>query len=391
MRRTDVIVVVGGGPAGALAAAELARGGRNVILFDEKLAWEKPCGGGITHKALIQFPFLQETSVERNVVDSCEFISPAGRRTTMPLDKPVAIFSRRVLNGMLLDRAAQAGAELHRQRVTMIERQNSRFLLATKSGTVTADFVVLAAGARNSFRAQFYKAFEPADLMATVGYYIPGSSRRMQIRFMDGIDGYIWTFPRSDHYSAGICGRMDDVPTSELRRLLEEFLAKEGYSLEGARLYAHVLPAARASTLKRLRVTGEGWAMVGDSAGFVDPVTGEGLYYALRSGDLLAKAILRGRPESYADLVKQDFLPELIEGAKYAERFFHGTFLGETILERMIQFAAESSSFRHLLGDLFAGAQGYVGLKARCYRTLPHVVRDFVASVGGWDGGPATA
>ncbi len=184
---------------------------------------------------------------------------------------------------------------------------------------------------------------------------------------------------------------MDHVPTSALRRRLEVFLAEEGYSLDGAQLYAHVLPAPRASTLKRLRVSGEGWAMVGDSAGFVDPVTGEGLYYALRSGDLLAKAILRGRPEAYADMVKEDFLPELIEGAKYADRFFHGTFLGETILERMIQFAAESPSFRDLLGDLFAGVQGYVGLKARCYRTLPRVVRDFVASVGGWSGGSATA
>ncbi len=127
--------------------------------------------------------------------------------------------------------------------------------------------------------------------------------------------------------------------------------------------------------------------MVGDAAGFVDPVTGEGLYYALRSGELLARALLAGRPEEYEDLVRQDFLPELIEAAKYSERFFHGMFLGETVLERMIQFAAESASFRELLSDLFSGAQGYVGLKARCYRTLPGVLRDFVGSVGGWASG----
>ncbi len=384
MHRNEVIAVVGGGPAGAVAAAELARGGRKVVLFDEKLAWEKPCGGGITHKALVQYPFLQEASVDRNVVASCEFISPAGRRTTMPLSKPLAIFSRRVLNSILLDRARASGAELHRERVIAIERRDGVFELRTRNSQLRASFVVLAAGARNPFRAQFYKPFDPADLMATFGYFIPGSSKSMQIRFMDGVDGYIWTFPRRDHFSAGICGRIGDVPTSELRTRLEDFLNREGFSFEGAQMYAHVLPAPRAATLKRIRPQGDGWAMVGDSAGFVDPVTGEGLYYALRSGELLAKAILAGRPEKYEELVKQDFLPELVEAARYAERFFHGTFLGETILERMIQFAAESASFRELLCDLFSGAQGYIGLKSRCYRTLPGVVRDFVGSVGGW-------
>lgn len=384
MRRCDLIAIVGGGPAGAVAAAELARAGRKVVLFDEKLAWEKPCGGGITHKALAQYPFLREATVECNTVGTCEFISPAGRRTTVQLDKPIAIFSRRVLNGMLLDRAQSAGVELHRERVTAIERQNSHFVLRTPQTETQAAYLVLAAGARNSFRAQFFEAFDPADIMATVGYYIPGSSGSMQIRFMNGIDGYIWTFPRRDHYSAGICGRMRDVPASELRRRLEEFLTSEGLPFENAQMYAHILPAPRATTLKHMRAQGDGWAMVGDSAGFVDPITGEGLYYAMRSGDLLAQALLAGRPETYGEMVKQDFLPELIEGSRYAQRFFHGTFLGETILERMIQFAAESSSFRGLLSDLFAGTQGYIGLKRRCYRTLPRVVRDFVASVGGW-------
>lgn len=382
--RSDPIAIVGGGPAGAMAAAKLAAGGRKVILFDEKLAWEKPCGGGITHKALTEYPFLRDAHAEHNIVGACEFISPAGRRTTMELNKPLAIFSRHVLNGLLLDRASSAGAKLIRERVTAIERQNGTLLLRTPTGTLSASFVVIAAGARNQFRAQFCSHFAPADLMATFGYFIPGTSRKMQIRFINGIDGYIWTFPRTDHLSAGICGRINDVPTSELRRVLEEFLTEEGLSFGHATPYAHVLPALRAASLKRCRCQGEGWALVGDAAGFVDPVTGEGLYYALRSGDLLAQAILAGRHHKYEDVVRKEFLSELIEAAHYADRFFHGTFLGESILERMIQFAAESASFRELLCDLFAGTQGYLGLKGRCYRTLPRVLREFVGSVGGW-------
>ncbi len=385
MNGRDVIAVVGGGPAGALAAEMLAHAGRNVVLFDEKLAWEKPCGGGITQKALQQYPFLHDATVQRNMVSACEFISPSGRRTTLELDQPIAIFSRRILNSLLLDRAQRSGADLRNERVTAIERVNSHFAVHAANTTVHANFVVLAAGARNSFRSQFYQAFQPADLMATVGYFIPGSSTAMQIRFLPRLDGYIWTFPRCDHFSAGICGRMNEIPTAELRRQLDSFLAQENYSLTGATVYAHILPAPRASTLKRIRPVGDGWALIGDAAGYVDPITGEGLYYALRSADLLAQAIISGKPQSYYDLLHRDFLPDLIEGAHYAERFYHGTFLGEHILERMVQFASESAKFGDLLRDLFSGAQGYIGLRSRAYRSLPRVICDFVASVGGWN------
>jgi geranylgeranyl diphosphate/geranylgeranyl-bacteriochlorophyllide a reductase len=384
MPEYDLIAVVGGGPAGALAADILARSGRKTVIFDEKLAWEKPCGGGITQKALTQYPFLHDATVQRNMVAACEFISPAGRRTTLELDRPIAIFSRQILNSLLLKRARESGAELHRERVTSITRVNSHFAVTTPSTTVNATYVIVAAGARNSFRAQLYQPFEPADLMATVGYFIPGSSTAMQVRFLPGLDGYIWTFPRCDHYSAGICGRMNEIPTAELRRQLDTFLAQENYSLTGATVYAHILPAPRASTLKRIRPSGDGWALIGDAAGYVDPITGEGLYYALRSADLLAQAIIADKPQKYYDLLLRDFLPDLIEGARYAERFYHGTFLGEHILERMVQFAGESAKFRDVLRDLFSGAQGYIGLRSRAYRSLPRVICDFVASVGGW-------
>ncbi|MBO0910393.1 MAG: NAD(P)-binding protein, partial [Acidobacteria bacterium] len=78
MQVCERTAVVGGGPAGALVAAALARGGREVLLFDEKLAWEKPCGGGLTGKALARWPFLGEAGVERNWIDRCELVAPSG-------------------------------------------------------------------------------------------------------------------------------------------------------------------------------------------------------------------------------------------------------------------------------------------------------------------------
>src|SRR5208337_5282326 len=132
------IAIVGGGPAGSLAASQLGMAGREVLLFDEKLAWEKPCGGGHTHRALQQYPFLAEATdydngdpVEHNPVDDCELISPPGQRVQFRLQYPVAIFSRLALNGLLLDRAKQAGADIHKERVTRIERTGEDWRLVT--------------------------------------------------------------------------------------------------------------------------------------------------------------------------------------------------------------------------------------------------------------------
>jgi len=116
MRTQPPIAIVGGGPAGALAGALLAAGGRDVLLFDEKLAWEKPCGGGLTHKALQQYPFLADAGSESNPVEHCELISPSGQRIRFHMQYPVAIFSRLALNGLLLERARRSGVELHQER-----------------------------------------------------------------------------------------------------------------------------------------------------------------------------------------------------------------------------------------------------------------------------------
>ena len=82
------IAIVGGGPAGAFAAEQVARAGFEVTLFDEKLAWEKPCGGGLTDKALVRWPFLREAGVERNWITDCELIAPTGRKASFRLDRP---------------------------------------------------------------------------------------------------------------------------------------------------------------------------------------------------------------------------------------------------------------------------------------------------------------
>ncbi len=398
MRAQRPIAIVGGGPAGALAGARLAAEGREVLLFDEKLAWEKPCGGGLTHKALQRYPFLADAGGESNLAGSnpvksnpvkqCELISPSGRRVRFHLRYPVAIFSRLALNRLLLERARHSGVELHQERVTRIartgiDRQND-WQLVTPQNEYQASYVILAAGARNPFRSQFFSPIAPADLMVTAGYFIPGRSSLMQIQFLKRITGYLWVFPRVDHVSAGITGKMGETSTLELRRTLEhwleaEWLKEHGLRLDGARFYSHILPSLRPQTFETLEVCGKDWAMIGDSAGLVDPITGEGLYYALRSAELCAGALLAGRPEDYRALLEEEVLPELMLAARVSERFYRGQVFGESILEQMVSLTTRSASFRDLMSDLFAGIQGYRDLRARLYRILPAVMAEGLA------------
>ena len=374
------IAIIGGGPAGAFAAAELARAGREVFLFDEKLAWEKPCGGGLTDKALARWPFVRDAQVERNWISDCELIAPSGRKVAFQLDRQIAIFSRLALNGLLLEQARDAGARVLRERITRMDGTPGDWHLQSSSGNHSADFVVLAAGARNPFRAQFSQALSPENFMVAVGFYIPGTGRVAQVKFVKGLHGYLWIFPRSDHFSAGICGRMKGKSTAELRLLLEDSLPEFGLGLEGARFYAHILPSFTAKTLQSAAFSGDGWAMAGDAAGFVDAITGEGLFYALRSAELLSQALLAGAPQSYPVLVKQDFLPELERASRIADRFYSGDWLGGSVLERMVQLTARSSRFRELMRDLFAGTQEYSDLRQRVQRSLLRIAIETMVS-----------
>jgi flavin-dependent dehydrogenase len=374
------IAIVGGGPAGALAGAILAAAGRQVHIFDEKLAWEKPCGGGLTHKALQQYPFLAEARSEHRDVAECELISPAGQRVRFPLQHPVAIFSRLALNGLLLERARAAGANIHRERVTRIEGRAGNWALTTTQGQHRASYLLLAAGARNPFRGQFAGPFAPDDLLVTAGYYLPISSPLMQVQFLSDISGYIWIFPRIDHVSAGIAGKMGETSTRALRQKMEQWLIQNGFSFEGTTFYSHIIPCLRTESLNSLAVSGDGWAMVGDSAGLVDPITGEGLYYALRSAELYAQALLTNQPQAYRAALEEEILPELRLAARVSQRFYKGCVFDESVPELMIKLTAHSPKFGELMSDLFAGIQGYRDLKSRLYRILPTVMAEGLAS-----------
>jgi len=366
------VAVLGGGPSGAFAAEKLAASGIRTIVFDEKLAWEKPCGGGLTWKAYSQYPFLTDGATPKKVVTDSVLTAPGSAPARLKLDHPILIYSRYDLNAMLLDRAQAAGAQLERTRVLGANRTATGWNIRTKNGSVDADFCIMAAGARNPLR-NLGTELTPSDAMTALGYFVPAERDHIDIEFFAGLAGYIWIFPRCGHLSVGICGK---EPAASLRARLERFMEERGISKVGATYYGHVLPSLESQAWKQNRIAGEGWMATGDAAGLVDPITGEGLYYALRSADLAAQAVISGAHSSYPKQLQQDISDDLEFASRLANHFFHGSFLWGSVTSRMIQFTRLSPTFRAMMQDLFAGTQPYLGLRERVFGNLTKSLRE---------------
>jgi flavin-dependent dehydrogenase len=373
------IAIIGGGPAGSTAAEKLATGwaGRGagahrVLVFEEKLGWEKPCGGGLTHKALRRYPFLAQATSGGNLLRDAEFIAATGDSIHFHLRSPLAIYSRATLNQLLLRRAEDAGAEVVVDRILRVRPASHGWEIEGRDKTYSADFVILAAGARSRLRQTFAEDFTPRDFMLTFGYYLRVPCECLRVQFYHKFEGYCWAFPRPDHVSVGIGAKMGEGTMGELRERLGVFLSACGYAPDPGRIYSHLLPSLSIESWKKLRLAGKGWALAGDAGGLVDPVTGEGIYYAMRSGELLAETLLEEVPHTYPERVRKDFGRCLALGARLTNFFYHGEFLGSGVTTRMVQFGRRSQKTLGLLQDLVDGTQSYPGLVLRLRKVLAH-------------------
>ena len=375
------VAVLGGGPAGSFAAERLAAAGMKVVIFDEKLAWEKPCGGGLTYKAYHEYPFLIDNDTPKRLVRETMIAAPEAGEEKMHLTHPLVIYSRMDLNRMLLKRAEQAGSAIEKTRVLGIERRERGWRLRTQAGIAEADFCIVATGARNSLR-EVGTEWSAKDTMSALGYYVSATQEQVDIQFLRGLEGYIWVFPRCGHLSVGICGKGE--PAQALRGRLEAYMDSRGIAWKGSPFYSHMLPSLESPGWKRNRVAGEGWLAVGDAGGLVDPITGEGIYYAMRSGDLASRVVtddahsLLAKADAYRALLSREFALDLEFAATLAKRVFLGRFMFNTVPARMIHFMRRSPRFRVLMQDLFAGTQPYLTLKSRLLRNLNGTLQEVV-------------
>ena len=292
-------VVIGAGPAGSVTAIHLARGGARVLLLDKAtFPRDKPCGGGLTLRAVRQLP-VDPAPVVEHEVDRMAFrlgwhshFERKGKRGPF-----VLMTQRRRLDNYLVEQAVEAGAEFHdgvKVTVSTEPELSVRF-----DGREIQPQILVGADGANGTTAKALGLGGP--IVHGVAYEgnapFEEKYRGLAVIELGTIPGgYGWIFPKGDHVNVGVGGWEAEGP--KLRVHLAELCRRhevDADSLESVR--GHRLPLRRQGFVPARGRT----LLVGDAAGLVDPLTGDGMYEAFVSARLGAEAaldVLAGQAEA---------------------------------------------------------------------------------------------
>ena len=294
------VVVVGGGPAGATAATDLARAGRRVLLLD-KAGRIKPCGGAIPPRLIRDFAIPDELLVAK--IRSARMVAPSEKRVDMPVgDGFVGMVDREHFDPWLRNRAALAGAE-HRDglydRITRDEDGLATVHYTAGKGAeaqrvqVRARLVIGADGANSAVgraeipgHAAMKKVFAYHEIVRRPAEGGDYEGTRCDVYYQGALspDFYAWVFPHGDTLSIGTGSARKGF---SLRGAIRDLRRASGLDTgETVRCEGAPLPL---KPLKRWD-NGRDVLLTGDAAGIVAPASGEGIYYAMLGGQLSAKA-----------------------------------------------------------------------------------------------------
>jgi geranylgeranyl diphosphate/geranylgeranyl-bacteriochlorophyllide a reductase len=304
------VAVVGSGPAGSSAAETLAKAGIETFLFERKLDNAKPCGGAIPLCMVSEFDLPPEI-IDRQV-RKMKMISPSNVEVnigqTLKDDEYIGMCRREVLDSFLRNRAAKLGAKLINGTVHGIDlpagnadpytihyADHSNGSLEGTANTLQVDLIIGADGANSrvakaidagdyNYAIAFQERIRlPEDKMA---YY--HDLAEMYVGDDVSTDFYAWVFPKYDHVAVGT-GTMK-VNKSSIKDLQAGIRARAAKKLEGGKIIkveAHPIPEHP----RPRRVVGR-VALVGDAAGYVTKSSGEGIYFAAKSGRMCAETIV---------------------------------------------------------------------------------------------------
>ena len=324
------VAIVGGGPAGSTAAYRLAQAGASVLVVDRAtFPRDKPCGGGVTGRAARLLPFSLDPVVE-DVVDRLECRLHYGPRFERTAHAPLALMTQRKrLDHFLLEQAAAAGAEV-RDGVKVADVRPDALNVDGKE--MRARIVIGADGCNGTTARALDLGGEIVHGVALEAN-VPHDARfahAMVLELAVVRGGYGWVFPKADHVNVGVGGDKSEAP--RLRDHLRRLCAMHGIDFDTATdTRGYRLPMRRPEGRLARGTT----ALIGDAAGLLDPFSGDGMYEAFFSAQLVADAalaVLAGRAaglEPYAAAVERRITPLTTAGwgAKRAfDRFPRTTF-----------------------------------------------------------------
>lgn len=366
------VAIVGSGPAGSSAAFPLAKEGIKVALLEKSaLPRYKACGGGVVRRALSLIPFDVQEVIE------CEIYSVNVNHIDSDLqfhiqeEKPIiSMTMRENFDFFLASAAQQAGADIQTNcQVFDLDMSDEWVILQTTKGPLRARFVVAADGA-TSVVARKAGWNKHRFIVKALEYEVSVPGKELEkfhgeARFDFGFApfGYAWAFPKKEHLSIGI-GSGRHLPR-DLGKWLEKYFSIIGLAnTQKIDRHGFVIPfRPREGGFVKDRIL-----LAGDAAGFVEPFSGEGITFAIMSGQMAAKALLDGGfnklhvDQYYSSAVKKKLLPELRLGRILAKLVYQHPKTASFVFRLFGQRFAE-----HYV-DVYRGSVNSSGL-------LPHLFR----------------
>ncbi|MGX9355266.1 geranylgeranyl reductase family protein [Roseobacteraceae bacterium S113] len=374
---TDVLtfdlIVIGAGPAGAAAAYTGARAGLKTALVDKaKFPRDKLCGGGFTGRSARYYEEVFERALPTAFESKSEvtFHAFGQELGVIPDIPPIYLTMRLALDNLLFEHARDAGAaDFTGQRITTLDADAQRVTLA--SGDVLQGKTMIGADGISSSTARslFGRPFDPENVGFGLEIEAPPIARDAPLRidFGQAVWGYGWSFPKHGSHTVGVGGVLSKNP--DMKAIMSAYVAELG-APETLRYKGAYLPFGRA----RKRPGRGATLLAGDAAWLVDPVTGEGIAYAMKSGQMAAfaarDAIARHEPQMALKLYRDRLRP--ISWAIFQANAVRLIIYWGPFREGFIRAFRRSGTLRHDYMRLLGGEIEYHELSAKLLRRLPN-------------------
>jgi geranylgeranyl reductase family protein len=325
------VIVVGGGPAGSSAAYMLAKQGLNVLVLEkQKMPRYKTCGGGVNIRAARHIPFSIEPVVER-VIYKYRFTYRGEKPFEKASNEPLTYMTQRMrLDQFLLEQARDQGAHVIEEvSVRKIDEKNASVVIEDSGGNVYRSLLLIGADGANSTVARHLQLNDgiQREIALESEVALPDEvlckwNDLIEIDLFSVWCGYGWIFPKQDHISIGVGGPQKYF--KQIKAYNTAYLSKNNVSeYPKIRFSGHALPVRKGfAPLTKGRAL-----LVGDAAGLLEPFTGEGIGYAVRSGQLAALAIdafLKNEAPDlalYTHLLDNELTPELLAARRFVRVF----------------------------------------------------------------------
>lgn len=363
MKSFDV-AIIGSGPAGASAAFELSKSGISAVIIEKEiLPRYKTCGGGLVYRGRKSMPFDVSSVVEKEFFEIDTYFSKINTKITTRREEPIiSMVMRDAFDNLIVEKAKENGVALLQNHKVLDISFGEIQTIHTSEGDVQAKFIIAGDGALSPV-AKIAGWEESRTIIPALEYEVEVPQvdfERLSKNVRFDIDvvpyGYGWCFPKKNHLSIGLGIIIKTKQKVDLKKHYREYLKVLGISeVLNEEAHGFVIPISpRTDTFVRNNVF-----LIGDSAGFADPVVAEGISNAIVSGVLAAKSIIESKLDPvraaalYHEKLEQGLLPEIKTGVVLSKYFYQNKRLRNLFAKKF------GNHLSNAMTDVFMGERTY--------------------------------